>query len=230
MDRARSNAGRVFRTAQEIVVESLRGRILSGELRPGARLLQAEIAEEMRTSTTPVREALWELAGAGLLDVDPHHGVIVHVPTASELADIYDLRLLLEPLAVSAAVDNITEDELSEAESLTRMMSADSDARAVALHNTRFHEILAAASRRPRLAEILTRLNNIAMVYVVSNLHRMPGRVQSAIDEHRELIAACRAQDKEAAMALMVKHLRGTLDLSRETFARASSASSPEGA
>lgn len=229
MDQARRNSGRVFRTAQEIVVERLRGRILSGELRPGARLLQAEIAEEMRTSTTPVREALWELAGAGLLDVDPHHGVTVHVPTAEEVADIYDLRLLLEPLAISAAIDNITEEELSEAEALIRMMSDDSDARAVAVHNTRFHEILAAASRRPRLAEILTRLGNIAMVYVVSNLYQVPGRVQIAIGEHRELIAACRRRDKETAQALMVKHLRGSLDLSKEGFARASAASAPEG-
>jgi DNA-binding GntR family transcriptional regulator len=218
VNHTRSDPERVFRTAQEIVVERLRGRILAGELRPGDRLLQAEIAKEMRTSTTPVREALWELAGAGLLDVDPHRGVIVHVPTLEELTDIYDLRVLLEPLAIAAAIDNITEEELGQAEAMIAEMEGAPDARAVVIHNTQFHEILAVASRRPRLSEILTRLNNVAMVYVVSNLYRMPGRVRDAIDEHRELIAAVRARDKERAQALMVAHLRGTLVLSQESF------------
>jgi DNA-binding GntR family transcriptional regulator len=221
VDRPKRTSDRVFRTAQEIVVERLRGRILAGELRPGDRLLQAELADEMQTSTTPVREALWELAGAGLLDVDPHRGVIVHVPTLDELTDIYDLRVLLEPLAISAAIDNITEDELRRAEEMIEEMVGDPDARAVAIHNTQFHEILVAASRRPRLTEILTRLNNVAMIYVVSNLYRMPGRVKKAIEEHRELLAACRARNKEEAKALMVAHLRGTLVLSQESFEKA---------
>ncbi len=230
MERARKTSERAFRTAQEVVVERLRGRILAGELRPGDRLLQAELADEMQTSTTPVREALWELAGAGLLDVDPHRGVIVHVPTLDELTDIYDLRALLEPLAISAAIDNITEDELRRAEGMIEEMAGDPDARAVAIHNTQFHEILVAASRRPRLTEILTRLNNVAMVYVVSNLYRMPGRVQKAIEEHRELLAACRARDKERAMALMIAHLRGTLVLSQEAFERGAAATEGPGA
>ena len=230
MERARKTSERAFRTAQEVVVERLRGRILAGELRPGDRLLQAELADEMQTSTTPVREALWELAGAGLLDVDPHRGVIVHVPTLDELTDIYDLRVLLEPLAISAAIDNITEDELRRAEGMIEEMAGDPDARAVAIHNTEFHEILVAASRRPRLTEILTRLNNVAMVYVVSNLYRMPGRVQKAIEEHRELLAACRARDKERAMALMIAHLRGTLVLSQEAFERGTAATEGSGA
>lgn len=218
VDGRRKPSDRAFRTAQEVVVERLRGRILAGELRPGDRLLQAEIADEMRTSTTPVREALWELAGAGLLDVDPHRGVIVHVPTLEELTDIYDLRVLLEPLAIAAAIDNITEEELRRAEEMIEEMEEAPDARAVVIHNTQFHEILAVASRRPRLAEILTRLNNVAMIYVVSNLYRMPGRVQNAIDEHRQLIAACRARDKDRARALMIDHLRGTLVLGQEAF------------
>jgi DNA-binding GntR family transcriptional regulator len=156
--------------------------------------------------------------------------VIVHVPTLDELTDIYDLRVLLEPLAISAAIDNITEDELRRAEGMIEEMAGDPDARAVAIHNTQFHEILVAASRRPRLTEILTRLNNVAMVYVVSNLYRMPGRVQKAIEEHRELLAACRARDKERAKALMITHLRGTLVLSQEAFERASGGENSGGA
>ncbi|MFH1329327.1 MAG: GntR family transcriptional regulator [Actinomycetota bacterium] len=210
---------RVSRTAQEIIVERLRSRVLSGDLQPGARILQAEIAVQMNTSTTPVREALWELAGAGLLDVDPHRGVIVHVPTRAELVDIYELRLLLEPLAISAAVDNITEDELRRAEQITQRMRA-ADLGQVVLANAEFHELLAAASRRPHLIEILTRLNNVAMIYVVSNLYRVPGRVQIAIDEHQELIAACRQHDKERAVSLIATHLQASLTLWQESFAR----------
>ena len=210
---------RVFRTAQEVIVERLRNRILSGDLQPGDRILQAEIATQMETSTTPVREALWELAGAGLLDVDPHRGVIVHIPTQAELIDIYELRLLLEPLAVSAAVDNITEAELLRAEQITQDMDA-ADLGHVVLANGEFHALLAAASRRPRLIEILTRLNNVAMIYVVSNLYQRPGRVKIAIDEHRELLTACRQHDKERAVSLITTHLQGSLTIWQESFAQ----------
>ena len=214
---------REFRTAQEIVTERLRNRILSGGLRPGDRLLQADIATKMRTSTTPVREALWQLAGAGLLDVDPHRGVTVHTPTRDEVTDVYELRLLLEPLAVVAAIDRITDEELRRAEELTVAMAEDPDARAVVIHNVQFHEILVQASRRPRLVEIVTRLDNLAMMYVVSNLYRIPGRVQTSIREHHELIAAFRAKDKEAARRLITDHLQGSLALSQQAFDQMSS-------
>lgn len=220
LDDTRKAPDREFRTAQEIVVKRLRTRILNGELRPGDRLLQADLAREMRTSTTPVREALWQLAGAGMLDVDPHHGVIVHIPTLAEVVDVYDLRLLLEPLAVAAAVDHLTEEDLQRAEQLTRAMEEDPDARAVVIHNAEFHEILVRASGRPRLTEILIRLNNLAMMYVVSNLYRMPGRVQTSVDEHRGLIAALRARDTELAQRLIAAHLQGSLALSRQAFAQ----------
>jgi DNA-binding GntR family transcriptional regulator len=221
VDRPRKTPDRVFRTAQEVVVERLRGQILAGELRPGDRLLQAEIAEEMRTSTTPVREALWELAGAGLLDVDPHRGVIVHIPTRAEVTDVYNLRLLLEPLAAASAVEQITEEELQRAEALTEAMAQDPDARAVVVHNVAFHQTLVGASRRPRLVEILTKLSNLAMMYVVSNLYRIPGRVSTSIHEHHEIIAAFRARDGETAQRLIVAHLQGSLSLSQETFEEA---------
>src|SRR5437870_2526894 len=99
---------RHHRTAQAHIVERLRQEILSGRIPPGTRLTQAELAKRMETSTTPVREAVRELSAEGLVRISPHREVIVHEPTRLELEEIYELRVLLEPLSVIKAAKIIT--------------------------------------------------------------------------------------------------------------------------
>jgi DNA-binding transcriptional regulator YhcF (GntR family) len=85
-------------TAHQYVVESLRNAIVEGVLTPGTRLIQAAIAEELEVSTTPVREALQDLAAEGLVRLDPHRGAIVYGFDLAECREIYELRMLLEEL------------------------------------------------------------------------------------------------------------------------------------
>jgi DNA-binding GntR family transcriptional regulator len=211
-----------YRTAQAVVADRLRHAILTGQLPPGSRLLQAAVAEEMKTSTTPVREAMRELAGEGLLDLDPHRGVMVHTSSVAELGEIYQIRSLLEPVAIAATVANLTPAQISVAEDLVDRMEAEPDVADWAMLNVAFHAVLAEATRLPILSSILAKLRNVSALYVASMIQHHPEIIGPANDEHRELLRACKEGDVEAAKATEVAHLRHTLDLVVEQMAVAS--------
>lgn len=223
-ERASYGNGPVHRTAQAVVADRLRREILTGRLEPGTRLLQAEVAERMQTSTTPVREAMRELAGEGLLHLDPHRGVIVHEPTAQELEEVYQLRMLLEEASITKTVEHITEEELEEAERFLGRMEAEEDPTAWAALNRDFHALLAGASRSPILTSILSNLRNRSAIYVVISLQEAPERTRDGNREHRELVEACRDRDPERAVAIVHDHLESTLELGESYLARRSEA------
>ena len=96
------------------VAEKLRRLIQSGEIAPGSRLRQNELAERFGVSTTPVREAFAELAREGIVRLDAHRGATVFRPSLDELIEIYEIRGALEPLATELAAARATDDELAE--------------------------------------------------------------------------------------------------------------------
>jgi DNA-binding GntR family transcriptional regulator len=207
------------RTAQAAIVDLLRGEILRGEMTPGTRLLQNEIAERFETSTTPVREALRQLVAEGLLDGDAHRGVTVHDTSLEELEQIYEIRLVLEPLAIAATVENMTAEEMKAAQELVgEMESEDEPVKWIRL-NAEFHRALAEAARRPRLATIVHGLRNISALYIAASLQEIPQRRAVANSEHRALIEAIAAGDVETAAAMERAHLEHTLELGTASLA-----------
>jgi DNA-binding GntR family transcriptional regulator len=202
----------IRRTTQSMVAERVRIEILSGSLSPGSRLMQADLAKRMNTSTTPVREALRELASEGLLHLDPHRGVIVHEPSEEELAEIYQIRRLLEPESVVKTVENITEAEIERARELTTRMENEKDPGTWTVLNNQFHAILAQASRSPLLASIVQNLRNRSSQYVASSMRNLSNRIDEANREHAELLLACIDQDPDTAIAITRQHLEATVD------------------
>jgi DNA-binding GntR family transcriptional regulator len=83
-------------TAHTFVLDALRDAILSGSLPAGARLIQTEIAARLEVRTTPVREAIRDLVGSGLVQSDVHRGAVVRALDSDELAEIYEIRKILE--------------------------------------------------------------------------------------------------------------------------------------
>src|SRR4030088_2067598 len=87
------------RTTAKAVAAELRNEIYRGQIPPGARLMQADIAERFGVSTTPVREAFAMLQADGLVRLDSHRGAVVFQPTAQELLELFEIRELLEGFA-----------------------------------------------------------------------------------------------------------------------------------
>ncbi|MGI9585191.1 MAG: GntR family transcriptional regulator [Acidimicrobiia bacterium] len=212
------------RTTQAAVADMLRSEILQGRIPPGTRLLQNEIAENFETSTTPVREALRQLVAEGLLDGDAHRGVTVHQTSSMELSHIYELRLALEPIAMKATAQTITEDDLSAAEDLVDQMDEEDDpARWIEL-NASFHRLLADSSGRPLLASIVDNLRNLSSLYIAESLNQVDRR-QRANREHRDLVDSLRSHDIDQAVEAEQSHLEHTLELGTAMFADAAESS-----
>lgn len=199
------------RTAQQLAYQVVRRAILQGDLEPGTRLTQGQLADQLAISTTPVREALRRLAGEGLVRIDAHRGAIVRGLDKAELLEIYEVRLLLEPLAIRKAVERISDATLAEAESLWERMNDHSDIGAWSDLNREFHAVFAQAADSPNLIRILRGLRDSAAPYVRYSIVLQPGFSVTANLEHRELLDACRARDAERAAKVEEKHLRATL-------------------
>jgi DNA-binding GntR family transcriptional regulator len=195
-----------WRTAHEFVRETLRGAILRGDLSGGARLIQTDLASRLEVSTTPVREALRDLATEGLITFDRHRGGTVRALNWAEMEEIRLIREQLDPLAVELAVRRITDATLSQAEDLCGQM-----AKEIALEdwvdlNRRFHVLFHESTGVPRLAAILKSMEESAAVYVAQAQRARPEIRARANAAHRAYVDACRAREVELARVAMAGH------------------------
>lgn len=199
------------RTAHEYVRSSLRAAILNRTLAGGVKLVQSEIAAELSVSTTPVREALRELAAEGLVVFDPHHGATVRSMDIEEVREIYQMRIALEPLMVRRVVEHLAEVHFGRAEAVARQMAREHDVSIWVNLNRTFHGTLSEPPDGGRLASILSRLRDSASAYVSLSLDTRPNRMADANKEHLALIKLYRERDADAITKLTTHHLEATL-------------------
>src|SRR6201991_4003276 len=196
-------------TAHAYAYEALRSRILTGELRPGAPLIQANLAKELGVSMTPVREALRDLATEGLVILLPHKGAAVTQLDPADAKEIHHIRLKLEPDTTRLAVDHVTLDVLNRAEVLYSDMSQTADHRWVVC-NREFHKLLLSPAPAPRLVGILSSLLSAAALYVpLAITHRVGPDPQL---EHRAILDAYLRRDPEAAALAVAEHIRSSIN------------------
>lgn len=203
------------RTTHATVTEHLRQAILLGQLPGGTRLVQAELAELLKVSVTPIREALRELSTQGLIELDAFRGAIVRIPTLSELEEVYEMRSLLIPLSVKKGIAKITPLQLNEAEALLRTMEQTSNHERWVDLNRQFHNILDDATQTFQLKEVLRRLSDVSAIYINLSFTEQPLRKKESEQEHRDILQAYQRKDIKAATKITLNHLNGTLDAAR---------------
>ena len=199
-----------FQTNQERIATRLRVAILSGELAPGTRITQNKLAKMMGSSITPVREAVRQLATEGLLQITSSTSTIVSKPTAKDAVDVYELLMLLEPLAIRKATRQISVAELENAKRLITVMEDLTDDQAWSFFNCEFHSILTTASRSEPLAQTLRTLRWRASLFVSVSL-RIPRRRMESTQEHKDILQAIEAGDADLAADLTRQHQQATL-------------------
>lgn len=193
-------------TTRAQVVERLRDDILSGRVPSGTRLRQAEVATRFGISTTPVREAFRELATLGLVEIHAHRGAVVLAPSALELAQIYEVRAVVEPICVAWSAQRISAAQIAEARSLIEPGHS-VVTRDVAGLNRRFHALIASACGNPHLAELTMKLLDLSTPYIVRVLESSPERLDRQAEEHRAILDACEAHDPVRAHRACLEHL-----------------------
>lgn len=198
-------------TTHGYVLKTLRDAILDGTLPGGTRLIQAEIAAQLDVSITPVREALRDLAGEGIVESDPHRGSRVRSLDLGEVRELYELRIALEPLMVRRMITSVSEQALVDAERLLHRMTKTKDNVAWSELNRQFHAHFAEADNGSRLAQILSGLRDSAAPYVSLSLGASLERRAESDIEHAQLVELYRARDEEGAVRLTIQHLKSTL-------------------
>jgi DNA-binding GntR family transcriptional regulator len=185
--------------------------IVAGTIPGGTRLVQSCIAGELGVGTAPVRDALRELAAGGFVHFDASGVAVVHELSRTELAELYEIRKLLEPVATARAAQYAGRDSILKAVGLLAAMERETDAVRWAEQNDSFHSVIEAAGSSPRLVAILQNLRDLSALYVTHSISADPDRVRRGGAEHEEILKAVMARDPEAAADAMFRHLDGRL-------------------
>jgi DNA-binding GntR family transcriptional regulator len=191
----------------DFVLDSIKSAILSGELRPGQALVEAELAAGLVVSKTPVREALKTLAGSGLVVMSPYKGASVRIVDAELARSVYEIRTLLEPEAVRHAVQRGA--GLAEAAGAladAERAAQDPDQAGMSLINRRFHRALYAGCGNPLMIRILDDLRDQTALITVAGWGIRPTWT-AEISEHRGVLTAAQAGDADRAAELMREHI-----------------------
>lgn len=210
-------------TAHEFVRGVLRRAILSGELAGGTRLVQAELAAVLEVSTTPVREALRDLATEGLIRFDPHRGAVVSELSGDELHEIYEIRMLLEPLAIRQAVPKVTDSLLAQLRRLHQKMLDEPHSAEWVDYNRVFHMSVFEMAASPRLVGIIRGLQDASVMYIGASLKHVEGLREQANEDHALILEALERRDTEAVVSAITKHLSVSLRAFDETERQAQS-------
>jgi DNA-binding GntR family transcriptional regulator len=196
-----------YRTKEEQVADYLREGVISGRFARGSRVKQAEIAELLETSITPVREAFRMLEAQGYLTGSSYRGVTVvdFDPGASE--EVLQLRLLLESELIRHAVANVTDEDVAELEELARdfaRTSAAPTSTETRAANYRFHRRLYELARQPQTLQFVEIL---WARYPFDLINEIAGRTSRAAAEHKQILRHVGKRNADGAVTAARRHI-----------------------
>jgi DNA-binding GntR family transcriptional regulator len=198
-----------YKPLRDLVFAAMREAILSGKLKPGERLMEVQLAEEMGVSRTPVREAIRKLELEGLVVMVPRKGAYVAGLTLKDVAEVFEIRSSLEGLAAALAADRITDEEVKTLDNILKEISeavGRNDIDKVIEKDAEFHQILFSASRNNRLAQMINNLKEQIDRFRVQSFSN-PVRLKSVLSEHKEIFDAIKQGDIENAEKLAKEHI-----------------------
>jgi DNA-binding GntR family transcriptional regulator len=210
LDLLAPRVGRVAAPLRGQVLDLIREGILDFRFKPGQRLVERELIEQIGVSRTTVREVLRELEAEGLVKTIPQKGAIVVVPTPEEAAELYEVRSALEQLAVRNFVERASEETVARlrqtSDAFAAATVAGEDTRTLLRTKDAFYDVLLEGAGNNAIRSILGSLQaRVRMLRAASMSNSDRGN--SVIDEIDELVAAIEARDADAAAVACAKHL-----------------------
>ena len=195
---------------RDVVFHTLREAILKGDLRPGERLMELQLASKLGVSRTPIREAIRMLEQEGLAVTIPRKGAEVAKMTEKDMEDVLQIREALDELAVQVACDKMTAQQLKE---LTLAMKNFENAiqagklKKIIEYDVEFHDIIYRATDNPKL---VTLLNNIREQIYRYRVEYLKGKENypMLVREHEKIVTALKQKNKERVADAMRSHIR----------------------
>ena len=199
----------------EEVTDSIRQAILDGVFAVGDRLGEVEIAQQLEVSRGPVREALVQLRGEGLVTMELHRGASVVRLGVDDIGELTSLRTTLESFAITLAVERATEEDLASLYAVTTEMEAaiaDGDLQRLSSLDIRFHDGIYSAARHDRLVTAWHTIRSQMLLFLLTRAQANHDYLAISLAEHRDLIDVIRRRDAPAARAMIESHVRGSYD------------------
>ncbi len=194
---------------RDVVFQTLREAILKGELKPGERLMELQLADKLGVSRTPIREAIRMLELEGLAVTVPRKGAEVAKMTLKDMEDVLEIREALDELAAQIACDKITPEQmvrLCNAKKEFEKSTKTNDLKAIAEADVRFHDVIYEATDNPKLVSLLNNLREQVYRYRVEYI-KNPQNYPILIEEHANILNALSKGDKEAVKQAMHVHV-----------------------
>jgi DNA-binding GntR family transcriptional regulator len=194
--------------------QRLRDAIVRGECRPNQRLVEAELAEWLQVSRTPLREALARLAAEGLV-LSRRRGWVVREHTPDEIREIYEVRAALEGMAAFLASERATDEQLARIVTLHGVGDEDlvraPRARLVEI-NDAFHDAIVEAACNERLHHLVRQNREFFFNYRIAQVYT-EDEARASLDGHAEVVSALRDRDGERAELTMRRHILEARDV-----------------
>lgn len=198
-----------FLPLRDVVFTTLREAILRGNLKPGERLMEIQLAKKLGVSRTPIREAIRKLELEGLVVMIPRKGAEVAKITEKDLNDVLEVRCALEELAVELACRNITAEQIERMKQLLdefKSAMSGNDVTSIAEKDVAFHDVIFTSTHNRRLIQLISNLSEQMYRYRVEYLKNPQGHAQ-LVKEHEEIIDNLERKDVEQAKKNIKKHI-----------------------
>ena len=207
---------------RDVVFNTLRRAILRGELKPGERLMEIQLANKLGVSRTPIREAIRKLELEGLVLMIPRRGAEVAEITEKNLRDVLEVRCALEELAVQLACDRMDAEglvRLKEAAEKFREVLDSDDITQIAQADVLFHDVIYTATDNKRLIQLMFTIQSMYKKNLREQMYRY--RIEylkkkecypQLIEEHQAVIDSIAAKDKQKATEITGRHINNQVD------------------
>ena len=198
------------------VYRILKENIIKGTIKPGTKLLEGKIAEQLGVSRTPVRETLKQLAAEGFVKIIPNQGVVVINASIKDIQEVLQIRRILEGLAISIAAEKICKEETTKLEEIIKKMNIvisnpKLDIVAYIELNAKFHNLILNTCGNKRLMKICNNLSSYDHRFRIRSLISNPERLKYSLKEHQEIVEALKRKDAEQADRLSQRHIENVL-------------------
>lgn len=194
---------------RDVVFHTLREAILRGELKPGERLMELQLAAKLGVSRTPIREAIRMLEQEGLAVTIPRKGAEVAKMTEKDMRDVLQVREALDELAASIACEQMTAEQLDELKTTMREFeecTKNGNVKKIAEADEKFHDIIYQATGNPKLVNIVSNLREQMYRYRIEYV-KDEKNYPVLIREHKEIVEGLMAKDKAKVTAVMHRHV-----------------------
>ena len=194
---------------RDVVFNTLREAILKGDLKPGERLMELQLADKLGVSRTPIREAIRMLELEGLAVTVPRKGAEVAKMTQKDMEDVLQIRKALEELAVQLACDKLTDAHLKKLKAAAdtfQEATKKHDITAAALADVAFHDVIYSATDNPKLINMLNNLREHNYRYRVEYL-KDEMAYPALIQEHQDIYDGLSRRDKAFVVEAMERHV-----------------------